>query len=521
MKYFNPVISGFYPDPSVCTDGDKYYLVTSTFQYFPGVALFESDDLINWEPIGSVLTRESQLPLADSGASGGIYAPTIRYNDGTFYMVTTNVSAGGNFYVTTNDIHGEWSEPIFVEQGGIDPSLYFEGDKAYFMSNGEDDDGNGGITQCEIDIKTGKKLTKSKVIWQGAGGRYLESPHLYKINDQYYIMAAEGGTEYGHMVVYAKGDNINGPFENYAKNPVLTNRNLGGYGIQGCGHADLVQRKDGSWWMVHLAFRQLGEYDTYHTTGRETYLVPVNFDEDGWFTAGDESGTTRHIMEVDGLHASVEVAQPRGTMYSFANTKFGREWVCQKNPEMSNYDLSEKGLKLIPSKVNISQINKSPSMLLIRQKEMTGSFAVFLKPSIGESGVTVFMDELHHYDLAVVKGEKNKLILKQTVGPYISSETKSVELTDEQMQIISEDGIILSVEMSNYEYHFFADFEGELIDMGKAAAKYVSTEVAGGFTGVMFGLYAFCEQLDVKLKNVAEFSDLLVEYTDQLRFEEG
>lgn len=194
MKYQNPIVRGFYPDPSVCAANGKYYLVCSSFQYFPGVPLFESDDLVNWTQIGHVLTRKSQVMLDKIASSGGVFAPTIRFNNGRFYMVTTNDSTHKNFYVYTDNIYGEWSEPIEVDQDGIDPSLYFEDDCVYFMSNGTDDEGKGGVVQCEINIATGKKLSPSKCIWQGTGGRFLESPHLYKINGTYYLMAAEGGT---------------------------------------------------------------------------------------------------------------------------------------------------------------------------------------------------------------------------------------------------------------------------------------------------------------------------------------
>lgn len=175
---------------------------------------------------------------------------------------------------------------------GIDPSFYFEGDLTYFMSNGTDDTGRNSIFQCEIDIETGEKLTPSRVIWHGTGGRYLESPHLYKINDLYYLMAAEGGTEYGHMIVYARGNSPYGPFEAYPNNPVLTNRNLGGYEIQGVGHGDLIQDHDGNWWIVHLGFRQIGRWVLHHHLGREVFLMPVTFHEDHWFTVGDD-GTTQ------------------------------------------------------------------------------------------------------------------------------------------------------------------------------------------------------------------------------------
>ena len=189
--YQNPVIPGFHPDPSICRVGDDYYLVTSSFQYFPGVPLFHSRDLAHWEQIGHCLTRQSQLPLHDANSTEGIYAPTIRYHEGTFYMTTTNVSDKGNFIVYATNPYGEWSEPVWLEQGGIDPSLYFEDGKCYLVSNPSD-----GIYLCEINPKTGEQLTESRCIWNGTGGRYPEGPHIYKKDGWYYLLISEGGTEY-------------------------------------------------------------------------------------------------------------------------------------------------------------------------------------------------------------------------------------------------------------------------------------------------------------------------------------
>ncbi len=487
MKYRNPVLPGFYPDPSVCTDGKKFYLVCSSFQFFPGVPLFESDDLINWKQIGHVLTRDSQLPLADAGASGGIFAPTIRYHEGRFYMVTTNVSAGGNFYVYTDDIYGEWSEMIHVEQGGIDPSLYFEDGKAYFMSNGEDDEGNGGITQCEIDIATGKKLTPSRVIWKGAGGRYLESPHLYKINGSYYLMAAEGGTEYGHMVVYAKGDSPNGPFENYHDNPVLTNRNLGGYQIQGCGHADLVQDKNGNWWMLHLAFRQIDRWLPFHITGREVYLVPVTFGEDGWFVAGEADKTTRLTMETERLP---EITQPDAYQYSFANTEVGKEWCYQRNPHRENYRFIKDAFYLKATEESINDTLVSPTFIAMRQLEMKGyteckvTFDKNTVSGVAEAGMTLFMDEGHHYDLAILAEDGKLCVVKR----LCIGDVKSVQ--DAWILPEGASSVTLHIDFGEIHYGFKAECNGEAYDFGTAMTRYISTEVACGFTGVMIGLYA-------------------------------
>lgn len=469
MTYRNPIISGFYPDPSVCRANGKYYLVASSFQYFPGVPLFESDDLINWTQIGFCLTRKSQLPLDKASCTGGIYAPTIRYNDGRFYMVTTNQR---NFYVYTDDIYGEWSEPIFVDQGGIDPSLYFEDGKTYFMSNGTDDDGKNAVLQCEINIKTGKKLTESKVIWHGAGGRYLESPHLYKIDGQYYIMAAEGGTEYGHMVIYGKGDSIYGPFTNYKKNPVLTNRDLGGYAIQGCGHADLIEDNNGNWWLYHLAFRQLDKYVMHHHLGREVYVMPVSFDKEGWFTVG-EKGNTTEFFETD----AIKVKQEFKKEFTFENTAFKSEWQHLRSFNPDNYIYGKDSIKIKATPVSIDSLD-DPSFICIHQKEFNMELSVDVTLIDGEAGISIYMDENHHYDLYLEKNNSETCaVLKLNIGDIKHIQNK-IKLNSSK--------ITLKVASNAFVYNFYAGDE----HIGYAQTKYLSSEVNNGFTGVVLGLYS-------------------------------
>ncbi|WP_262315009.1 glycoside hydrolase family 43 protein [Lacticaseibacillus parakribbianus] len=494
MTYQNPVVPGFYPDPSAIRVGDTYYLVNSSFNYFPGVPLFESHDLVNWTQIGHVLTRPSQLPLGGSNTSGGIYAPTLRYHDGRFYMVTTNVDHNGNFYVYTDDIHGEWSDPIPVEQGGIDPSLYFEGDKTYFMSNGDDDAGNHGITQCEIDIATGKKLTPSKVIWTGAGGRYLEGPHLYKADGRYYLLASEGGTEYGHMMVYARGDAPFGPFVNYAHNPVLTNRNLGGYQIQGTGHADLVDDGHGHWFLIHLAFRQLDRWIQQHTMGRETYLTPVTFDQDGWFTAGDH-GTTRATMTAPGLE-NVQQHSPLVPL-SFHNTTIGREWVTLREPDNDRYCFDQTVLAMRPNQALLEETQVSPTALFMRQRAFFSTVQVTVDVPANAAGLTAYMTESQHYDAIVERvGDQVKVARRLRVGPAT---------TLDHVQLLPAGPVTLSLETTNYTYHFFAEAQGKRYDLGEAQAQYLSSELAGNFTGVMLGL--FTEQTDAPDADWITFTD--------------
>lgn len=482
MQYRNPIISGFYPDPSICRAGDTYYLVCSSFQFFPGVPLFESRDLINWTQIGHVLTRKSQLPLQNTNSVGGIYAPTIRYHNGRFYMVTTNVTNGGHFYVWTDDIHGEWSEPVWVDQEGIDPSLFFEDGKAYFMSNGSDAQGSC-ILQCEIDIETGKRISETRGIWHGTGGRFLESPHLYHIGKYYYLMASEGGTEYGHMVVYARGESPYGPFAAYAQNPVLTNRNCGGYLLQGCGHADLVDDANGNWWMVHLGFRQIHQWMMFHTTGREVNLVPVTFDADGWFTAG-EQGTARLCMQTDRIPDSVQQVQQ--SHFDLANTEIGREWVFLQNPDMQHYQLGKERFMLQGTDVSLGVENASPTFVGIRQKEMTFDCSVSLDLAAQTAGITVYMTGSMHYDLFLrpaADGEY-EAVCRAVLGTIIH-ETGCV-------RIPADAGTIrLCVHGEPVQYQFAAVLpDGSSHSLGALEGKFISTEVAGNFTGMMLGLYA-------------------------------
>lgn len=495
MEYRNPVLPGFYPDPSVCKYEDTYYMVNSTFQYFPGVTLFMSKDLINWKQIGHVLTRKSQLNLAHAGNSGGIFAPTIRCHNGRFYMVTTNVSDIGNFYVWTDDIYGEWSDPIKIEQDGIDPSFYFEGNTCYFMSNGTDETGNSGVVQCEIDIKTGKVLTAKRLIWKGTGGRYLEGPHLYKIENTYYLLAAEGGTEYGHMVVCAKGPTPYGPFEGMTSNPVLTNRNLGGYEIQGCGHGDLVQDCEGNWWMLHLAFRQIDRWMMYHVTGRETYLMPVTIEEDGTLKVG-EDGTTPCFVRTDRFPENFQ--KEKRMCYTFDNMSKDREWSFLRNPQMNKYSFLKKRMELLGTTDKLIQEDGSPTFVGIRQCEMYGKISVKVLVQEEEAGVCLYMDHMHHYDFAVKKKRDRLQIIKRICIGDVQWEQEHISIKD------NGDGVRLCIKINPLSYSFEAVYQGQTCAFGANQSRYLSTEVAGGFTGVMIALYAQSDYADCQKPAVFE-----------------
>lgn len=483
MKYQNPIIRGFYPDPSVCEANGKYYLVSSSFQYFPGVPLFESTDLVNWTQIGHVLSELSQVELHQVRSSGGVFAPTIRFNEGRFYMVTNNNSTNKNFYVYTDNIYGKWSSPIEVDQGGIDPSIFFEDGRAYFISNGYDDDGNSGVIQCEINIETGEKLTESKCIWTGAGGRYLESPHMYKIGDYYYLVVAEGGTEYGHMVAYSRSESVWGPFENYPHNPVLTNRNKAPYIIQAIGHGDLIQDNNGNWYIVTLGFRQIGTWEPYHHLGREVFLTPISFGADGWFTAGKD-GTTDFEYEIPGAFT-----QHRKNEYTFENTDWSLDWIYLRDAHFDNYSLSSDRAILKGTDITLEDAD-TPTFIGIRQLDFNMDLRVELALSgneASEAGVTMYMSENEHYDIAVTKAENGyNAILKLNIG-----EAKHTKCSIP----IAGDSATLIIRSTATHYSFYIENNGEEKYLGQGHTKYLSSEVASGFTGVVMGLYAIgdCE----------------------------
>jgi xylan 1,4-beta-xylosidase len=480
MKFQNPIIPGFYPDPSICRVEGDYYLVTSTFHYFPGVPVFHSTDLVNWKQIGHCLTRTSQLPLDKAFRSGGIYAPTIRYHNGIFYMVTTNVTHGGNFYVYTENPAGEWSEPVWVDQGGIDPSLFFDDDgKVYFSSTG----GREGIALSEIDIKTGKRLTGIKYVWPGSGGRYPEAPHLYKIKGSYYLMIAEGGTEYGHMVTIARSDSLWGPYEACPHNPILTHRDLDANPANGTGHADLVTDQNGHWWMVFLAFRNID--GQYHHLGRETFLSPVEWNGDGWPVVNGK-GTIELEMESD--YIAAEQIQESSIRDDFSGSVLDLHWNFIRNPYSRSWSLEErKGwLRLYGSSVSLHDTD-SPAFVGRRQQHLDCSVGTLLdfrpQKADEEAGLVVIMDEKHHYEIAVVlHAGQRKVMVRRTIGSL------SAVVAEESVQ---EGPILLKVTADSRNYHFAYGREGGMEKMlASGECKYLSSEVAGGFTGVYLGMYA-------------------------------
>ena len=480
--YKNPIIPGFHPDPSVCRVGNDYYLVNSTFEYFPGVPLFHSKDLVNWTQIGHCLTRDSQLPLEKCSNWGGIYAPTIRHHNGRFYMITTNVSGGGNFLVYTDDITKEWSEPIWLDIPAIDPSLYFEDDKCYVTVNPEN-----SIVLYEIDPISGKILTQGKNIWEGTGGRYPEGPHIYKKDNWYYLLISEGGTEYGHKVTIARSQNIYGPYQANPANPILTHADLNAQDnpIQGTGHADLVQDHDGNWWMVCLGFRP--QSGRHHLLGRETFLAPVRWDENAWPVVNG-NGTISLEMKTPTLplHPCTSTTPAKN---NFDKETLGVEWNYLRNPNPNNYSLLENQgyLRLKGTSITLDEID-SPTFVGRRQQHI--SFAAETSVTLGnaktgdEAGMTVFMKNNAHYDLFIqqASAETQKIILRYRLGMMQHIEK---EIT------VPIGNTWFNIEGGANEYIFKYSTDGNNFhSLGHMDTRFLSSETSNGFTGVYIGLFA-------------------------------
>lgn len=486
--YKNPVIKGFHPDPSVCKADDGFYLVNSSFQYFPGVPLFYSRDLVNWEQIGNCLTRESQLKLAGATSSSGIYAPTIRYYKGVFYMITTNISDGGkNFLVHTTDPRGEWSEPVWLEQGGIDPSLFFEDDKCYMVSNP-----GGFIMLSEIDPITGKQLTPSVRIWGGTGGRYPEGPHIYKKDGWYYLLISEGGTEVAHSVTIARSKYIDGPYIGNPSNPILTHacQEAETNPIQGTGHADFIEAPDGSWWMVCLAYRIMPGF--HHTLGRETFLAPIRWEKNAWPVV---NGNGIISLDMDVPTLPLYHVEKNSGNYTFDNDSLSLEWIRLQNPIMDNYEFKNGCLRLKATPVSLSHIG-SPTFVGIRQTDfdMNVSTSLSLNEAKAgdQAGITVYMDYHSHYDLFIRQNEDNtqSVVLRYKLG--------ELEHIEKDVRLKEKVNVELNVSSDISYYSFGYTINGVYHGMGRMNTRYLSSETAGGFTGVVIGLYTTSSESESK-----------------------
>ncbi|MFF1571382.1 glycoside hydrolase family 43 protein [Leifsonia sp. NPDC058292] len=461
----NPVIPGFYPDPTICRVGSDYYLANSSFEYFPGAPLFHSTDLVEWTQIGHILNRRTQFRHGREGASTGVYGSTLRYRDGRFWFITTNLSifAAGQILLTATDPAGEWSDPIYIPEAvGIDPDLCWDDDGTCYLTWNALNftDGGRGIRQAPLDTETGRLLSADYPVWQGTGMVAPEGPHLYHIGDYWYLLLAEGGTERGHSVTVARGESPQGPFESCPWNPVFTHRSSG-HPVQNVGHADLVVGPEGDWAAVYLGARPQGSTPQYHVLGRETFLAGVDWLE-GWpvFDEGRyETGRveTAFFDQFDAptLHARWVV--PGGEAEAIATV------------------LAGGGLGLHNADDGVG--------LCVRVRDLNWSADVVLAPS---GTFRVRIDDRHWYGLRAHHGSISAQArigdVEATVnsvryyGDSITVRIESVPPSSAPVPLGhgGPDDLVLS----------FDDGNG-FTELARLDGRYISTEVASGFTGRM------------------------------------
>lgn len=510
-EFYNPILQGCYPDPSITRKGNDYYLINSSFAMFPGVPIFHSTDLVNWKQIGHVLDRESQLKVEDCGISFGVYAPAISYNknNDTFYMVTTQFSGGfGNMVVKTKDPMKGWSDPIKLKFDGIDPSLFFDDNgKAYLVHNDAPDrgteqyEGHRVIKIWDYDVENdcvvpgtdkiivnGGTDIKKKPIW-------IEGPHLYKKNGRYYLMCAEGGTGGWHSEVIFVADDPKGPFTPAPSNPILTQRYFPkdrANKVDWAGHADLVEGPDGKYYGVFLAIRP-NEKDMVNA-GRETFILPVDW-------SGDFPVFENGLIPLDcklKLPKGVENKTGKDGFFPNGNFKFednfasdslDLRWIGLRGPREKFISIAKKGgLQITPFTTNINEV-KPTSTLFYRQQHSSFSAVTTLtfKPKAENelAGLTCYQNERFNYVFGVTKKDKDyMLVLAKTAKgkTTVVASTKIDVKTPISLQVVA-DG-------NDYRFNYSVD-GGEYQNLGgTVSGDILSTNVAGGFTGSLIGLYA-------------------------------
>ena len=509
-EFYNPILQGVYPDAAITRKGNDYYLVSSSFAFFPGIPIFHSNDLVNWKQIGHVLDRKSQLKVFDTGISAGIYAPAIKYNEynDTFYLITTQFAGGiGNMVVKTKDPFQGWSDPKSLNFGGIDPSLFFDEDgKAYVVHNdapnpGEElYEGHRVIKIWDYDLEKDQVIPGSdKIIVNGGVDLsqkpiWIEMPHIYKRYGRYYLMCAEGGTGGWHSEVIFVSDNPRGPYTPAANNPILSQRYLNPNRpnkVDWAGHADLVEGPDGRFWGVFLAVRpnEKGRVNT----GRETFILPVDWSgkwpvfENGLvpfspklkMPEGVENKTGKEGFFPNGNFTYVE---------DFSADTLDYRWIGMRGPREDFIKLTRKGVQIQPFEENLKAVAPT-STLFHRQQHQTFTATSVLeyqpKTEKDLAGMVCYQSERFHYIFGLTKAGKETFLVLERTERGRSTTVASVKV-DGKMPIH------LQIDADGDDYRFNYSYDGETFENlgGTVSGDILSTNVAGGFIGNFIGLYA-------------------------------
>jgi xylan 1,4-beta-xylosidase len=520
-EYQNPIIAGFYPDPSIVRAGEDYYMVHSSFSFYPGIPLFHSKDLVNWTQIGYVFDRPSQLNLDGLEISHGIFAPTINYHNGVFYVLSTIVYGGGNFIVTSTDPQkpGSWSDPIWLpEADGIDPSIFFDDDgKVYILHNGPPPgeslyDGHRSIWMWEYDPVAKKLLGTETIIVDGGVDItqepvWIEAPHLMKIDGRYILIAAEGGTGPNHSQVVFYAESPFGPYSPYEKNPILTQRHLDpsrAYPIGYTGHADFVETQNGEWWAVFLGVRP---YEgNYFNTGRETFMLPVRW-VDGWPVILDGDATVPYVHpRPDLLPQSAPSVPTTGNFIftdEFDGSALASYWMFIRTPHERWYDLkSMPGNLIIKARPEHIGGRTQPSFIGRRQQHAYMSATTklnYMPLKRGDAaGLVAFQNDDYFYFFGITINENQDTVIQLEKRAGSRTDSQSVILAAESVPIYYDVPVYLKIEAKGKYYDFLYSSDGENWKLlaENADGTILSTQVAGGFVGTMIGMYAYAGSAD-------------------------
>lgn len=511
-EYRNPILGGFYPDPSITRVGDDFYLVTSTFSYFPGIPIFHSRDLVNWTQIGNAIDRPSQLDFGSLGLSRGVFAPAIEQHGGTFYILNTCVDCGGNFLITATNPAGPWSDPIWLPElvEGIDPSLFFDDDgKAYILNNGPPVgpslyDGHRAIWIQQFDPASKRMIGPRSVLVNGGIDLskkpvWIEGPHIFRKDGYYYLIAAEGGTAEAHSQVVLRSRDVAGPYLSNPDNPILTQRDLPRdrlLPITSAGHADFVETAAGQWWATFLAVRPYG--DDLYNTGRETFLMPVRW-ENGWPRLTAPGQVIPYAHTKPALPSQSTPPVPTGGSFTvrenFVSPALPPHWMMMRNPREDWYDLGSGELTLKMRPVALGAMG-NPSFLGRRQQHMNASASTIVRLAAqndGDSaGLVALQSDDFWYFLGVGRDDGRQVLsLRRRSGPDQSQD--GVLVASVPLDLPPGAPVYLRIEARGGVYDFaYATREGQWQSLRSGEdGKILSTKVAGGFVGTLFGLHAY------------------------------
>ena len=508
-QYENPILPGFYPDPSITRAGDDYYLINSSFAYYPGIPVFHSRDLVHWKQIGNAIDRPGMLDFTGLATSRGVFAPAISHHDGLFYIINTCVDCKGNFIITAKDPAGPWSDPIWLNFGGIDPSIFWDDDgKAWVVWNDGPEgqplyDGHRAIWIQQFDPVKQQMVGEKHVVVNGGVDIskkpvWIEGPHIYKVDGRYYLMAAEGGTSVNHSEVILSSEKVGGPYVPYAGNPILTQRDLDParpMPITSAGHADLVQTPNGDWHAIFLAVQPY-EGNLYNT-GRETFMLPVTWKKDekgiGWPIILPHDQTIPHLVDLPNLPGQVQE-----THYTRSSHHLGyrydnltpMDWLQIRTPKtdfLTVFDNETIGLTALPEA--IGDLQSHPAYIGLRQRHVNATFSTVVNYQPRSEGDRAGVMALQNDDFYVFFG------LAMRDGKPVLEVTRRAGRNEPR------DGVVIaSLPAPTGPVALTID-----IKAGRASFSYakgtvvasdvdvtnLSTEKAGGFVGTLIGPYAY------------------------------